>query len=504
MVASPPIPAFRRVRSAHLAAWLAGCALVLGNPAARAAAPQDPIPPLVAAYGASTPWCGGPMQLGVEWSQSQGDVLTVFVAGAPAGAPLLLVAGALQDAQGTLIDGVAVYVKILPGATWTHLATTDETGGWQGSFELPRVDATIYVQAATANGPDCASIPYAATNALEIVLRTAAIGPGIHGGGQPPSADSMSDQEWQVYKQQGISSLRVASGWSDPQLLSGFVNSTGWEDSASISPDGERLYFAYLPADYLGLLIYGGGDLDEFSRFRRGPDRGNAPEYSFDTFLSVRSKGVFQAPQTAWISQFSDPAHASQTGASERDGFLYFASNAQTLSYGSGPSIWRAPAGQEAMPLSIDGIGDEHDPAFLQGDLYFWSSMRPGAIGDGRRQIWLSRQLGFDQWTVPECLPEPVNLPGSDSWQPHPLPNGDLYFSSDRDGKLSIWKSTRLGPWEFGTPSQVVWFEPGGAVAAVAEPSLPDDGSAIYFCVLFRNEQGFYDLDIAVSWRLGP
>lgn len=324
-------------------------------------------------------------------------------------------------------------------------------------------------------------------------------GPGAGGG-----ADPMDDGDWAALKAEAMGRVKVAPGWSAPELLPGQVNSTGWEDSAAISPDGLRLYFAYLPCDFHGLVVHGGLDLNKFEQYRRGPDRGNTPAFAFETFVSENKDGVFQKPRMAWISRNSDPPHASESGACERDGFIYYNNNHPALPDQHTVHIWRAPLNGPGVKLPFCGPTDESDPAFLDGELYFWSEHRPGNPGGGKKYLWMTRQTGPASWTEPVCLPAPVNLRNSDSWQCHPTPDGRLFFTSDRDGSLAIWAARRAGPLEWDAPSKVVWVDPGGPALGVAEPSLPDDASVLYFCVLFKNQHGRFDLDIARTRRTGP
>ena len=70
-----------------------------------------------------------------------------------------------------------------------------------------------------------------------------------------------------------------------------------------------------------------------------------------------------------------------------------------------------------------------------------------------------------------------------------------------RYGALAIYASRRLGPTSWAAPEKVVWIEGGGAALGVAEPSLTADHDSLYFCVLFQNPSGAYDLDIAWTHR---
>ena len=53
---------------------------------------------------------------------------------------------------------------------------------------------------------------------------------------------------------------KVDDGWEQAEALSGVVNTPGWEDGASVSPDGEWLFIGtYVPLDVFSCLVFGDG-----------------------------------------------------------------------------------------------------------------------------------------------------------------------------------------------------------------------------------------------------
>jgi hypothetical protein len=98
-------------------------------------------------------------------------------------------------------------------------------------------------------------------------------------------------------------------------------------------------------------------------------------------------------------------------------------------------------------------------------------------------------------------MPKPINLASSDSWQCHLTGDGDFFFTSNREGPLYIYVSRRTGPTTWSEPNKVVWPSPGSKAVGIAEPTLTSDGNWLYFCVLFKNDNGAFDLDIACTRR---
>ena len=174
----------------------------------------------------------------------------------------------------------------------------------------------------------------------------------------------------------------------------------------------------------------------------------------------------------------------------------YYATNHPARPDDADPDLYR-----NGKRLSFNSDAGEHDPCYVDGELVFWSDDRSGSLSRGTKNLWMTAQVG-GSWSTPTLLPAPVNKPDSDSWQPHLTSNGVLYFSSDRDGTLSIYASTRGGPNFWGEPTRVVWPAPAALVVAVAEPSLTADGRELYFCVLFRYPDGSHDLDVAFTRRI--
>jgi Tol biopolymer transport system component len=99
-----------------------------------------------------------------------------------------------------------------------------------------------------------------------------------------------------------------------------------------------------------------------------------------------------------------------------------------------GPAGW-----SEAVPLAVSAPppASDADP-FITADgrqLWFVSSRPfPGKRGDDL-DIWVADSDGLGGWGPPRRLPEPVNSPQAELL-PRLLPDGRLFFGSDRPGGL--------------------------------------------------------------------
>jgi hypothetical protein len=304
----------------------------------------------------------------------------------------------------------------------------------------------------------------------------------------------LGEAHWPAVRDAALKQLKLADGWGQPVLAPGLLNSAGWEDSADLSPDGKRIHVAYIAADFHSWVVRDNGNPKYFARWKRGPDRGAVPIFSIDTVTSRLLDGKWTAPVTHAASKNTKPVWTAETGLTEGGGSVWFCSNAPAKDDDLDPDIWRDG---KRLPFNTDA--DELDPCYRDGELFFWSPNRPGAIGN--KSIWVVRKKG-EGWGEPEPLPEPINLPGKDAWHPFLDTQGGLWFTSDRDGPLTVFRSQRGDDGSYATPERIVWpSRTDEGLLGVGEPTLSDDGSMLCVCVLFRDEHGNHDLDVVLIPR---
>jgi len=315
-------------------------------------------------------------------------------------------------------------------------------------------------------------------------------------GGSTPEYQPGTESEWRTLKDKAINEVKVAPGWAQPRLLGPSVNSAGWEDSACIANDGQTLWFAYIPCDLINWVALEKGDITKFDTFRRGPNRDANPVFAIN-ILECRKRGdAFGPPAVSRWSRDTDPVWQAESSLAHAGQHFVWNTNHPASPTDHDTNIYMDG---KRLPAPVNTDKDENDPFFRDGELFFWSDNRPGGMGG--KDLWMTRQEPDGGWTEPVLMPEPINSASSDSWQCHLTGDGDLFFTSNPEGPLCIYVSRRTGPGTWSEPEKVVWPSPGSKAVGIAEPTLTSDGSWLYFCVLFKNDNGAFDLDIAYTRR---
>lgn len=196
--------------------------------------------------------------------------------------------------------------------------------------------------------------------------------------------------------------------WRPLDPLQGSVNTAYDEGAATISPDGQTMYFTYCSVD------------------------AEYPRYA-EIYSSSRSDATWSKPQKVEIS--SDTLSSYAHPAVSPDGkWLYFVSD---MPGGlGGLDIWRAQmdghgiGAIENLGEPINTPGNEMFPTFrYNGDLYFSSDGHPGM---GGLDIFVAHPDTLSgKWSV-EAMPSPVNSPGDDFGMTFEGEHNRGYFSSNR------------------------------------------------------------------------
>lgn len=278
---------------------------------------------------------------------------------------------------------------------------------------------------------------------------------------------------------------KVSNEWKTPKWVE--INSEGWEDGAYISSDGNTLYFAYISLDLFKLpnkvVIGPNRDTKKLCK----PDCGQFPRV--DLFYSKKVSGKWQTPEPHPLTisypvggiVFSNPNKAYVM--IERDDGL------QTEIHYAEKSgnKWQSP--KKISALSSAYKDDDPYVNSEDNEMFFWSD-RPAELAGNN--IHLSKNVN-GEWQSPTLLPEPINSNGNDM-QPFLFGN-TLYFSSDRDGKLKIYMSTR---------TENSWSAPKVVIEsknAVGEPTLTADGKFLYFMQIFVSKDGTNNPEIMYTER---
>src|SRR3989344_3910107 len=307
---------------------------------------------------------------------------------------------------------------------------------------------------------------------------------------------------WEEVRASSIA--KVSSDFKEPKYIP--ISSEGWEDSEYISQDGNTLYFIYLNLDLLELpkAVFVGPDRDKEGSCEDGDHCGKFPRA--DTFYSTKiGDNSWSTPKPHPLT-LEEPVH----------GIVFVNDNKAYFHIGEGGS----QETQIAYSEKVNGEWSEHkeisavNSRYREDDVYvnpsddkmlFWST-RPDSFG--KKNIYYSEKIN-GEWQAPVLMPEPINSNEDDM---HPFlfdktlnsnrdspilsESNTLYFSSGRtDGKLRIYRSTLLS----GGISTGTWSQPEIIIEsnfAVGEPTLPTDGSRLYFLQIFNSGTGKYTADL--------
>jgi hypothetical protein len=262
------------------------------------------------------------------------------------------------------------------------------------------------------------------------------------------------------------------------------INTTGWQDSVFISPDGKELYFAYLMyagKDYNDILF---GKISEKDVRKRGPVRpGSHGTMYMETYKAVRNEdGTWGRP----INLNVNGKHSIYAAKTSFDGTeLYYASDDLPGNVGESDIYFskKMPDGTWGphVPLGPNintGYNEDHPCLSADGKtLYFGRNKRGYSYG---WEIMVSKKVN-GEWTKAEKLPPPINeriLEKSANHQPFITADGkEFYFTRIQQ----IYKSVRQPDGKWGRPVRV--FDRVGGHASVTA-----DGRYLYF-ISFKDRE---------------
>jgi len=309
---------------------------------------------------------------------------------------------------------------------------------------------------------------------------------------------------WETIKANDVA--RVSSDWDTPKELP--FTSDGWQEGEYISPDGNTFFFQYINMDIFRFLYGKPGDVTI-----TGPNRNDSksctfwinaqvPAHSCGTYVtfpwgSFPRADTFYSHKTAnggWTTPKPHPltlAHPingivlTNNGTRAYFSMIFKDSNKSDIAYADNINgVW-------GQPVRVDVVSSsymEDDPYVNPRDteMFFWSD-RPTSVGG--EHIYHSIKVN-GRWQKPEFMPPPINS-DKDDMQTFLFRDNTLYFSSSRDdGKMKIYKTQRNGS-SWGSPELVV-----SSNFAVGEPSIPDDGSRLYFEQIFTDGKGHFTADM--------
>jgi hypothetical protein len=341
----------------------------------------------------------------------------------------------------------------------------------------------------------------------------------------------------------------VDDQWGQPEQVRGLVNTAGWEDGASVSPDGETLVLQYLPVPID--CIFGGSasapackvigpiaeperpDLPGASRvFSDGRFRNGCPTVGLDPLPD----NVVVPPNAQWAftrqrdGSFGKPRavfYDGIDGCISSFGLIIGPDNQVSWSLDNpippddGAKIHTATLSLEpttklgtfTSPGGVLTLTDEPGEQLALGEaeaegnpfVMIQNGKRVVLFDDeaGRQDLLFATEVGTNTWSAVSVIPDPVSVPGAQESQPF-FDGTTLLFrrdvtllASDWSGgpmeNAASWSATRtiLAPETTGTPAV-------GAIVAVGEPSVAtvDGVKELYFVYAVR-EADHLNLDVA-------
>lgn len=346
----------------------------------------------------------------------------------------------------------------------------------------------------------------------------------------------------------------VDDAWGQPELVRGLVNTPGWEDGASIAPDGQTLLLQYLP---VGIACLNGSDAGSSACDVVGPteapERPNMPgqervrpDHTFEDGcpslgLDPLPSSIIVPPVAEWAftrqpdGSFAQPRPVFYDGADgcfSSFGLMFVPGGSGDVAWafdsplpgGTGPKLHAATLALDApTPLGVFGIdaggglelaqqpgaqlelgetGSEGNPYVAVG-----SDGRRLVIFDdetGRRDLMFAQETapGANTWTAVQTIPAPVSDPVAQESQPF-LDGTNLVFRRELAILQAAWTG---GPMQdaasWATPTTLLGpdADPSvGHVIVVGEPSIATTaaGRELYF--IYGQVVGPNDVDLGVG-----
>lgn len=342
----------------------------------------------------------------------------------------------------------------------------------------------------------------------------------------------------------------IDDAWGQPEPVRGLVNTAGWEDGASISPDGVTLVVQYLPVA-IDCIIGGSAaspacavigpiaeperpELPGAARVTGGAFHNGCPTAGLDPLPD----NVVVPPNAQWAftrqrdGAFGKPRpvfYDGIDGCISSFGLIIGADGMASWSLDNpvppddGAKIHTAalslePAtklGTFTSPSGVLTLSDEPGELLALGEqeaegnpfvMVNANGKRTVLFDDegGRQDLMFSNEIGSNTWSPVAVIPAPVSDPAEQESQPFfdgttlLFRRGVTLLASDWNGGAmdvaGSWSATRtiLAPDTSGAP-------PVGAVVAVGEPSVATVNGVkeLYFVYAVR-EADHLNLDVAV------
>lgn len=280
--------------------------------------------------------------------------------------------------------------------------------------------------------------------------------------------------------------------WLPPEILPAPVNSRGWEDSAEVSWDGDKILFLYSPCD-----IRTGAKIDP------GPRKGwESGRLDSDIMLATREGQGWKVEDLP--APVSSPGWEGCAHYCPSLKYLIFSRSEQRngkelrrlmFSKGAFGGAWSNPL---ALPVEVNKPGVVNDNPHTRGNVLYFER---------------SGSSGLDLLTT--AFPRLAEPKAVTAWN-GPSDDGQLWADPGDDHVLYCRDHAGFFEWVKGMsqPRLVLLaavLAPNGVpmkpkyLAAIGEPTLDRAGN-LYFVAVFKREDGSsvaYDADIVVMRAKG-
>ena len=279
-------------------------------------------------------------------------------------------------------------------------------------------------------------------------------------------AQDDADDPWQPFREADVAN--VPEDWSTPMRI-GANHSNYWEDSPFITGDGETIYFMVYPdADLYTAIASGAGEfVDDIDIYQT--------HFPFET----------RELDTRYF--LSTDLTSSAGPMVTQEGDVFYHTNHQGMQDGLfDDDIY---LNDEWLAFNTDEPYTNPHYCIAKDELWF-------DLADTKIYI-LYKARDNDFAGEPELAPSPINTPDDEIQDFQPWLSKDcqrLYFTSNRDGMVAIYRAERLDQDEWTEPELVVWSQ-----LAVGEPTLTDDEKTLVFIQVFANDEGNFTTDIFMT-----
>lgn len=304
-----------------------------------------------------------------------------------------------------------------------------------------------------------------------------------------------------------LAGLTLHDGWTDPRALAG-INTTGWEDSAFIAPDGRQLYFGYTRLDFDRALA-GEGVMD-------GPHRDGERGDHFDVYEAALGADAWQVTNST-MNAGADVPEAAQSVDRTRTEMVFarFVGDADlwTTARASAEGDW-GPTAELPAPVNTPCVED-NPHITSDGEWLVFDSDRADAIGTSckapgqPRDLWIAARDGAG-WAAPELVAGEPNT-AIVRFQPFATTGAaELYWSGVSadcaPAGSCVHRATRQPDGSYTGAVLVAAAMPtasaaDGDVVALGEISITEDGHWMYFVYIQRIDADTSDVSIGVAHR---